>query len=399
MKSGLEWSERLVRAAGFNKPSPQSRADISTLRRPRHAGTACKVPNASGMLALWLLGGHVPILRADFDVKASLVLPDNSPPLTLRHRDGHYEIVLRNGPKDSDGHTPRLDVSVIGPCEDFDSAGQALSDVLAKQLDMLAYVTHSKFEIYQCRRVVDWEPFQRSRRYTVMKKFDSDYPPDPELNADLVETANALTVATPPHYVLRALHFFRMGMLNRQRTDQFQQFWLAIETIAEGSKEPGRVAILCQKCDGPLSCEACRAEQMRRPMASEAIQQLLKAGLGEGADACFRRLKNTRDHIFHGRSAHSIEKDLDRSLDDLVNESASVAWQAIQSKIPTVDREKPLTFGHRGGNFITNDIIVGPQLLIENDGQSEHPADDALFDVGITLRTRFGPPPPDANTE
>jgi hypothetical protein len=225
MKSGLEWSERLVRAAGFDKPSSQSRTDVSTRRRPRHAGTACKVPNASGMLSLWLLGGHVPILRADFDVKASLVLPDNSPPLTLRHGDGQYEIVLRNGPKGSDGHAPRLDVSVMGPCEDFDGAA------------------------------------------------------------------------------------------------------------------------------------------------------------------------------FHGRSARSIEKDLDRTQDDLVNESASVAWHAIQSKIPAVEREKLLTFGHRGGNFITNDIIVGPQLLIENDGQSEHLADDALFDVGITLQTRYGPPSPDANTE
>src|SRR5262245_10419653 len=106
--------------------------------------------------------------RADFDVKASIVLRDETPSLSRRCYDGQSEIILRNAKRDEEEHVPHLVAMVVGPAETLETAATAHRETLADHLDLLGYVTHNKFRILQCSRVLEWEPFQKTRHFMML---------------------------------------------------------------------------------------------------------------------------------------------------------------------------------------------------------------------------------------
>jgi hypothetical protein len=332
----------------------------------------------------------LPKFRADFDVKTTVVLPDGSAPLVLRGNDPVFEIIIRNAKPDSSGYVPSLDVQVITTSESIDMVPDAFRSLLAQQLDILTFVMHSTFLIKQCRRVMEWEPYQKSREFRALQKFDPLYPPDPELRAECIDTAQAISQAQPEGYVQRALRCFRYGVLSWQLEEQFQQFWLAIETIAEGSKEATKIPITCQKCQGSLTCENCNDTPMRRPMAQQAIKNLVGKIVKVGSEEMYRSLLNARNHLMHGRSSESIEAKIGRPLADLVNDVGFISWHAIMLSMPKIER--PLHISHRGGNFANGELIAGPRGVFAHEGEGEHPTEDKIPNVKIDLMIHFKKP-------
>jgi hypothetical protein len=112
----------------------------------------------------------MPTYRADFDVKSSIVLEEDDAPVCLVSKDGQFRIELRNVKPDENGFVPHLQATVIGPSSDIRSAATELRGALASHLDVLAYVVQANMQIEQCWRVVDWEPFQRTRATYMLHK-------------------------------------------------------------------------------------------------------------------------------------------------------------------------------------------------------------------------------------
>jgi hypothetical protein len=330
----------------------------------------------------------MPQYRADFDVESDLVFA-NAEPLTIR--GGEYEITLRNSEADSAGHVRGLIAQIVGECESIERAPRVFRDVLADQLDLLSFSTHSAFSIEQCRRVLDWEPNQKSRRLRPMQKFDSRYPPSPDLQPELLQTVETIARSAPADYVLNALRHFRYGVIESQPEEQFQHFWRALEIIAEGRKEAQRVPIPCPKCGGDLHCEQCHDVPTRRPMARQAILQLLEVRLKEKAIVLFRSLSKVRDQITHGRSVAAIEAQLGAALADVVNGQAAAAWYAIWDSLPQLDGKAHIL--HRNGDFARSELIAIAEIQFEVPGDADQPTEAQIPAVNIDMTTRFGPLP------
>src|ERR1700754_3653865 len=94
--------------------------------------------------------------RADFDVKGSLVLPTGSEPFRLRSQSTPFEMTFRNAELDESGHATNLVVEVVGNSESIDDVASQFRTLLARQLDMLSFVTQSRFTIERCTRVIEW---------------------------------------------------------------------------------------------------------------------------------------------------------------------------------------------------------------------------------------------------
>jgi hypothetical protein len=324
--------------------------------------------------------------RADYDVKCSIVLPPGTEPFLLRGADPVFEMTFRNASPDQTGHAPALIVEVVADSDSIDHVADKFRTLLADQLDILSFSTHSMFLIDQCRRVVEWEPFQKTRALRPLQKFNPLYPPDPELHGELLDTVQSIVRSKPPDYVQRALRFFRYGILERQHEDQFQHFWLAIETIAEGSKAKIRIPIPCPKCSGELFCATCNETPMRRPMARQAIRQMFEANVKNGAEA-YQNLVGTRDHLLHGRSPDSVEAEIGRPLAALVNDAAGIAWHAILNAMPRLDGT--IHFANRGGNFANNALLVIPDMQFTYEGDAPHPSEEQIPKVQISMTTNF----------
>lgn len=106
----------------------------------------------------------MPKFRADFVVICGLVLPDDVPFVVIACDEPPIEITFRNAPRDAEGHVPELVAEVVGDCDSIEDVSTQFRELLANQLDIVSFATHSTFSIDQCLRVIDWEPFQRSRR-------------------------------------------------------------------------------------------------------------------------------------------------------------------------------------------------------------------------------------------
>jgi hypothetical protein len=327
----------------------------------------------------------MPQFRADYDVKGSLVFPTNAPVL-VRSESPAFEMTFRNADPDESGYVPNLVVQVVAESNSIDDVADQFRRLVANQLDLLSFVTHSTFVIGRCWRVLEWEPFKKNRALRPQQEFDPYYPPSPDLQETFFYSIQALLEAKPPDYIVNALRSFRLGVLERQPDDQFQHFWLAIETTAEGSKEMAKIPIPCPRCAGELFCAKCRTTPMRRPMARQAIKQLLSK-LHSNSDQLYRMLVRTRDHLLHGRPSDSVEAKIGASMEALVDMAGATAWNAIWHSMPRPDQQ--INIMNRGGKFANRTLVADLKMEFAYPGDVAHPTEDQIPKPQISMSVKF----------
>ena len=329
----------------------------------------------------------MPQFRADYDVKGSLVLPTGSAPVLVRSESPAFEMTFRNADPDESGHVPNLVVQVVAESNSIDHVADQFRSLVAKQLDLLSFVTHSTFMIGQCRRVLEWEPFKKNRALRPQQEFDPHHPPSPDMQKALFDSAQALLEAKPPDYIVNALRSFRLGLLERQLEDQFQHFWFAIETTAEGSKELAKIPIPCPRCAGELFCAKCSTTPMRRPMARQAIKQLLSK-LHSNSDQSYRMLVGTRDHLLHGRSSDLVEAKIGASMEALVDMAGATAWKAIWHSMQRPDQQISM-MAYRDGKFANRTLVADLEMEFAYPGDAAHPTEDQIPKARISMSVKF----------
>jgi hypothetical protein len=329
----------------------------------------------------------MPTFRCEYSLSGDLVLlPQQS---DLAASDGlGFAVTLRNGPANNEGHVTSLIATIIGPATDLDCAEKTLRSALARLLDLLAFVTQSRFKIEAPLRLFEWNEGQVTRQGRLYHTRDVRDPPQPALRSELVEAATALASKEPPPFVRTALRYFRYGLMNIVPEDQFMRLWLALETIAESTKERTRVPISCAACGANMKCNACGDEPKRAPMAKQAIEDLIKKITGErAAPGVSKRQRTARNGLMHGRSPESIEDECGVPFHAIVDELGRVVWHAIMLSIKLPDA--PVTFGHRGGEFTNKTLTLQALVTFDHNGEGPHPAEDRLPQADLTLVTRF----------
>jgi hypothetical protein len=195
----------------------------------------------------------------------------------------------------------------------------------------------------------------------------------------------------PPTYVRRAMRYFRYGILSEQVGDQFQQFWLAIETIAEGRKRPTRIPFQCAKCGGQMACESCHDVPMRTPMSRQAIRDLINVTVRPDADQIYRDLVTVRDRLAHGGSVEGAAAKTGKTMAQLVEIGGHLAWYSIRASMDQLDRSLP--FGKIEKSLANCTMVVGPTgTFVCRDGV-EYPEESDIPAVRIDMDTTFRPPP------
>lgn len=327
----------------------------------------------------------MPQYRADFDVSSTIVFAEGCQPLVIKNDE--FEIIIKNADLDSDGNIPGLKAQVVSNAVSMDDAQAKFRELLAQQLDLLTFTTHSQFKINQCYRLSEWEPYQKERKARVMQRFDRHYPPLATFSSDLQETVKVLSASPRDSYIQKALNYFRKGTISEQLEDQFHYFWLAIEVIAEGNKSKAKGPIPCPVCKDALQCKNCNCEPQRTPMARQAIKTLLNAINSEG-DKLYKLLIDARDGIMHGRTQKSISDQAKIPFAGIVNEAGIAAWHTIQYVFSQSDG---LTFGHNDGDFAFAVMVVGPDIIYRHEGTEAHPTDDKIPTVNISLKASLKP--------
>jgi hypothetical protein len=299
-------------------------------------------------------------------------------------------VELANGDTDEGGHTTSLIAKVIGDAPSIREAEKALRKLLGEQLDLLCFVTQSRFQIERARRVIEWEPNKRQRRLLTYSAVDARYPPSPDLTEKYCKSCELLEGMNFPPFVRTALKYFRYGCLDRTPEDQFMRFWLALEIVAENTKSKERAPVTCAKCSKNAKCAYCGFEPTRVPMSAGAIRLLIDKITHPRTDVSGRQL-TTRNGLMHGRSGAAIEAEVGVSMPEIVDELAGVTWRAISDPIiarPQRDGDLPLHLGHNDGQFVIGRLVVVGDFLFDA-GEGEHPSEDKLPKIETSLEHRF----------
>lgn len=343
-------------------------------------GACCQLPSHEGR---YLRGVGMSIFRCDFAVESDMILLDDAAATQTRLSSGH-ELFIRNAAPDIAGNVAGLVCSVIGDAPDIENVHQLLRDELAEFLDLLAFVTQSRFEITKVDRVFDWEAGQGSRRMKLFETFPGLYPPDRDLTDEYLATVTSIEQGTIDGFVRVALKYFRLGFMEASAGDQFLRYWLALEIIAENRKVREKAPIKCTACGGAIKCAHCGDEPQRRPMATDAIREIIKQITGKSSVVIIKRQFAARNGITHGRDVAAIERESGQPLDQILNELVRIVWHAIIAEIPKPPAGSRLAFGERD-EFATKTLTISMIGGFEHNGDGDHPPENALPNARIKV--------------
>jgi hypothetical protein len=332
----------------------------------------------------------MPQYRLDLLVDGDLVLPPGTIERTIT--SGAFTFTFRNAKPDKDGNALLLAVSVIGPSDDMETANDDLRDALRHQLDFLAYVVRGRFRIHSDIRLIEWTPGTGTRRMTLYHQFDSRIPPAPELEDWVFEMIGVLNRTGAPDFITQAWHSYRLALLDMELDDKFMRLWQALEIVAENIKEKQKVPIECSGCHQPLTCAACGKEQLRAPMAKQAINALLDKIFGECAPDISKRLFIARNGLTHGRRRKSIEDELGCPLSLVVTKLGHAVFGAILDNIKLdLPNDKLPQFGSFDDEFITTIGRGEVTMLIDFKGPRDHPDETEIPKPDFGIKTVFNP--------
>lgn len=315
--------------------------------------------------------------RGLFEVKADLALRQDLPEANIDLNG--YRLRLRNGPVADDGHVHLLIAVLIGESASIKEAVDDLQAALAEHLDYLSFATQSRFEIVECKSVVDWTPGLKERQVLVMQRFDPRFPPNPELDYATVETAAAFIGAKLPQFLKTAFSAYRAGCIDKVQTDQFKSFFSVLELIAENIIEKAKVPISCQACKKNLVCSACSTEAMRTPFAKQAIEEIIEKITGHTKSTIAKNIFLFRNGLTHGRRTKSMEKEYGEPLEKYVNIVGQLAWRALLNAAgPYLGEGAALKFSSHDGKFVVGNVRASSLLVMTQASAGDVPTEDEI---------------------
>lgn len=328
----------------------------------------------------------MPFFRCEFRVESDFTIPEDEKQQVVLEAAG-ATTTLKNGPVDGDGAVSCLFAYVIGDVESQEIATNELRARLASQLDLLSFVTQSRFKISNAIRLIEWEPYQSPRNMHVLQSQDARYPPEPQPLQLFISSAAKIDGTNLHPFVRKAMKYFRLGLLEEQLEDQFMRFWFALEIVAENSKDDEKSPVTCQKCGVPLKCE-CGHEQSRRPMATDAIRNLMShINSGKYHDISGKLLL-ARNTLMHGGGIATLEKKCKLSMKELTEQLGQVSWSAIENALTLGDANEIIIFD-RQGDFTPVQMVFSAHLRFTPQGNAPHPPEDAIPNPSVAISTRF----------
>jgi hypothetical protein len=220
--------------------------------------------------------GVVPSRRyqVHFEVDAALGLAPEIPSLVATDHESGVEIRITNVKAPDGGLPSRINVQLFVSAESTHDARDRARALLFQYLDAASYTTSSSLAFARLVKVVDWTPSTEMRDFMLY----AEHPKTPleyGLDDALLGTSLAVAQRARGSSVERVLHWYRRGIIDRLAEDQFQYFWLAIETLASATKPSGRVPSYCQTCNEPLFCPKCNEVTTHRMFEIQAIENVL----------------------------------------------------------------------------------------------------------------------------
>lgn len=316
--------------------------------------------------------------------------------LVYRHPRGDYEVHIRNHVMDPGCERPSLTAFFLYTAETMEAAESAGVEHARTFGDFLSFSTGARFRMGDPLCLYDWTDGKSMREGVVFH-----YAPDPELpqlvlDGEHAETVMALLGGDDDTELMRALHWFSVGVAADAPDEQFQLFWFSIEILARRGKSNQQVEDKCAVCRQPLYCPACEKTSTHRPFPAQAVEQLFARHVSGDHEKVHAAASKMRHALMHADDIRQAEADGGIDLGRLVDAVGNIAWAALLTELrkkiqppPSggLSLIQPSTFRHRG-------ICARAEVQFASPLDREIRFDD-LPDLNMKLVVEDAPPEPD----
>lgn len=323
----------------------------------------------------------------EFEVKSHCSLVGS--PDIFKHRTESVEIHVANL-RVQQGVVPAILLATVYlDGELIDTAIDGALEHLREYLHHLTFVTNCMFQPLRLCRAIDWTPGLVQRQCIVYSELFGQPDLPVELPEGIFETANFLQASETSPAFKRALRWFASGIAAEQIDDQFQYFWLAIEVLSTLEKSTVKVANLCPKCRGELSCTACNQVPTHKRYPAQHIEALFnKFIVNSDHAALFEDASGVRHALAHGDDLDEIEANGGVAAKHVVDIIGKLAWTALLHYFQVAPKPglEPLRATLLQPNTFMHNVSQGGANLMVTSRDPEKPclSDFPAVDISMT---------------
>ena len=269
---------------------------------------------------------------AQFDLTSDVSMPSDPTNYSIRSPNSDFSLVVREILLKKGRKMATFRCNMEFESEALENAQNDFMNRILNVLDIMSLVSHAIFRFDRLHKIFDWTPNMMMRDGLIFVYDPPEPAPDWNLDQELFEAANLFQHAAISDQLSSALRWFRLGVSADTTQEQFQNFWFALELLAEHRKSTTKVHDSCPNCNGPLYCRACDTYPMHRPYPKQAIESIWKE-FASGEVDLFQAVNKARNKLLHGVSTKEIENIMDVPLHQMIDPLAQLTWKGLISEL------------------------------------------------------------------
>lgn len=258
-------------------------------------------------------------ILANFEVESDVSVIDDDAELVLKRKDGGFLAAIKNVVRQDYSDPFVLRVQIMYDADDLDHAQRIHLDKVADFLDVFALAAGARLKFSRMLQLIDCSSPNPQRDCHIWAARIRHENPRPALDGDVANTvADFLNSPLHPE-VMRSIHLYRQGCAALIPADQFRNFFLAIETLAEHVKPSEEVNDICQKCKSPLYCEKCKTHPTHKPFAGKVVRQLIRQVEPKIDEKVINAIIAARHGLAHGTAFSDLQLENDNQQFTIVD--------------------------------------------------------------------------------
>ena len=269
---------------------------------------------------------------AQFDITSDVSITNDAAKRSIQSPNGDFSLVVREVVSREGDGIATFRCNMECESEDLEHSQQDFMEKILCVLDIMSLVTHATFAFHRLHKVFDWTSNKTMREGLMFIYDPPESSPDWALDQEFFETANLLQYAMIDNRLLSALRWFRLGVIADTSQEQFQNFWFALELLAQYKKRTKKIHDACPTCGEALYCKGCDTYPMHRPYPIQEIESVFQE-FAPNELGLFQIMNKARNKLMHGVPASKIEAITDVPLHQMIDPLAQLTWRGLISEV------------------------------------------------------------------
>ena len=316
----------------------------------------------------------------EFELESHSCLLDGLGEQKLTSAGDGVDYLLSNLSTEIGNEHPILCLRILLDAPDFGTAEEVGNDKATRFVRCLSFCASTPCQMHRMTRIVDWTTGLQEREAQIVTSHRGHDLPYKVIDTELLRTVEGIISLNIREEVFQALKWHYYGVLSEYTDEQFQYFWLSLETLVQVNGDATKVSDLCAQCRSPLYCKKCRTHPTHRPYPKQKIERLFNKINPSIGQKVFEDASQIRNIISHGSDVSAFVQTTEIDFNGLVDAMGQMSFYGILNALQQflgLEQEKMNYLFHQVNTFIKTTLMVKANISF----RSKDPITPNITDV------------------